>query len=64
MENVIEASEKLSLIGGVAWCPLNQEGWAMRPPRALRENMRRLSPRKRGGTEQRAENLRATREPL
>ncbi|XP_059556777.1 sex comb on midleg-like protein 4 isoform X2 [Myotis daubentonii] len=28
----------LSLIGGVAWCPLNREGWDKRPPRALREN--------------------------
>lgn len=28
----------LSVIGGVAWCPLIREGWDKRPPRALREN--------------------------
>lgn len=33
----------LSFIGGVALCPLNQEGWDKRPQRALRENMMSLS---------------------
>lgn len=43
MENLIELNEMLSFIGGVALCPLNQEGWDKRPQRALRENMMSLS---------------------
>lgn len=43
MENLIEENERLSLMGGVAWCPLNQEGWDKRPQGALRENVMSLS---------------------
>lgn len=48
MENLIEANEMLSLVGGVAWCPLNREGWDRRPQRALRENVMSLSEQEQG----------------
>lgn len=58
MENLIEVNEMLSLIGGVAWCPLNQEGWDSRLQRALRENTTSLSKQEQGaGLSLRKENL-------
>lgn len=48
MENLIEANETLSLLGGVAWCPLNREGWDRRPLRAQRENVMSLSEQEQG----------------
>lgn len=48
MENLIEVNERLSLIGGVAQCPLNQEGWDKRLQRALRENTMSLSEQEQG----------------
>ena len=58
MENLIEANERLSLIGGVAQCPLNQEGWDSRLQRALRENTMSLSEQEQGaGPSRREGNL-------
>lgn len=58
MENLIEANERLSLIGGVAQCPLNQEGWDKRLQRALRENTMSLSEQEQGaGPSRREGNL-------
>lgn len=58
MENLIEANERPSLTGGVAQCPLNQEGRDKRPQRALRENAVSLSERERGaGPSRREGNL-------
>lgn len=48
MENLIEVNDRLSLVGGVALCPLNQEDWDMRLQRALRENVMSLSEQEQG----------------